>query len=366
MSSTGIKYFFSKRIPLSEQMNSRKNNLDSIRLVAALLVIVDHAFPLEGSDPFFNKYLGYSLGTVAVGTFFFISGILITQSWLHDPSTFRYSAKRILRIYPAYIICILICAFVLGSIFTTLKLQDYLTERSTWVYVIKNLLMFPITYGLPGVFTDNPYPQAVNGSIWTLPLEITGYILILGFGATRLIKRKEILLIVCIAFFVINIRNTITGTNSEGLFFFMPIAQLLPLLFVFLLGAVVTLYKDKIFLNNGLAIAGIIFCIAMTQSKFAIWGLYIGWMYFILVIGFQHWKTAQYLTLPGDLSYGIYIYAFPVQQTVAKLFQTGSPLFNMIISMIIVYPIAFLSWKIVEKPSLKLKPGRNKNQAASW
>jgi peptidoglycan/LPS O-acetylase OafA/YrhL len=341
---------------LSEQMEGRKNNLDAIRLIAALLVIVDHSYVIEGKVPFVDRHLGFSLGTVAVGTFFFISGILITQSWLHDPNSYRYIARRVLRVYPAYLVCILICTFVVGLLFTTIKIQDYLTDKMTWIYLLRNLSLTSLTYDLPGVFADNPYPQTVNGSIWTLPLEIAGYVFILLLGMTQLIKRREVLLVLCLTVFTLYIFHGLQGAPADSLLSKLSIPQVAPIAFGFLSGATVTLYRDKIKLNYVFALCALVFLVATFKSNFSMLGLYVGWMYFILVIGFKHWKVAEFLTIPGDLSYGIYIYAFPVQQILAQLLNLGSPMLNALISTVIVYPIAFISWRFVEKPSLKLKP----------
>jgi peptidoglycan/LPS O-acetylase OafA/YrhL len=57
----------------------------------------------------------------------------------------------------------------------------------------------------------------------------------------------------------------------------------------------------------------------------------------------------------GDCSYGIYIYAFPIQQLAAHVMPAGTPYYNMTVTTAVVVPLAMLSWMYIEKPSLGMK-----------
>ncbi len=162
---------------LSEAINGKRNNFDLIRLSAAVLVLFSHSYPLSArtTEPL-QSFTGYdTFGTLAVEVFFLISGLLITKSWMDTPHAGDFIRKRFLRIFPAFAAVTLLSVFALGPVFTQIPLKEYFSSRLTWSY-LGNPFMLPTRYSLPGVFESNPYPAAVNGSIWSLPLEILMYV----------------------------------------------------------------------------------------------------------------------------------------------------------------------------------------------
>ena len=150
----------------------RVNNFDAVRLLAAAVVIFGHAHPLTNTPS--PALLGNSVQALAVKIFFVISGYLIFTSWTLEPSLPRYLRKRSLRIFPALIAICLVSALLLGPALTTLPLGDYFSSPGTYYY-FKNALLSPV-YDLPGLFQDNTYPVAVNGSLWSLPVEFAMYL----------------------------------------------------------------------------------------------------------------------------------------------------------------------------------------------
>lgn len=158
----------------SNSVTKHSDNLTFLRLFAALMVIYGHSFPLTGfSSP---GYLMNGVQTIAVKAFFVISGYLVTESWLRDQDFSRFAIKRLLRIVPALLFLVIFTAFIVGPILTHLPIGEYLGSGGAFRY-LWNALFFPI-YDLPGVFPDNIYPVAVNGSLWTLPVELSMYILL--------------------------------------------------------------------------------------------------------------------------------------------------------------------------------------------
>src|SRR5258708_15153417 len=162
----------------------RRNNFDALRLVAAASVIFSHAFLLsqgrEDNEPL--KWLtGQTiLGVVGVFVFFVISGFLVTQSYETTRSPGRFAAKRALRIYPGYLVCILLCTFALGSMVTTLPLSAYLADGGTWDFLFWNLVMNVEHNSLPGVtFTGFGIGRIVDGPLWSLPCEMVIYAMVL-------------------------------------------------------------------------------------------------------------------------------------------------------------------------------------------
>jgi peptidoglycan/LPS O-acetylase OafA/YrhL len=145
----------------------RANNFDFLRILAALFVIFSRSFPLSGNafEPlgFVTGYLTF--GALGVVIFFVISGYLITKSWVEHPSWTRFLWNRSLRIYPGLCAVILLSIFVLGPFVTNLTIVQYFAQSEfLWLY-LKNITLISISYYLPGVFIDNPYVGAVNGSL---------------------------------------------------------------------------------------------------------------------------------------------------------------------------------------------------------
>ena len=151
---------------------SRYNNLNIIRFAAALMVIYGHMFPLLGIPSF--TVLNTAISSIGVLIFFVISGYLISESYKRDTNALRYTIRRTFRIMPGLIFAILITALVIGPIFTSLPVREYFSNPNFLQY-FKNMAL-NIHYNLPGVFEMNPYANAVNGSLWSLPVEVVMYI----------------------------------------------------------------------------------------------------------------------------------------------------------------------------------------------
>ena len=163
-------------------MEHRSNNFDALRLLAALTVVVAHAWPLTGVSP--SPMLGgIKVFHLAVFVFFAISGYLITTSWQRAPRVRRFLAARVLRIFPALILVVVLTVLVIGPVATTLPLGEYFTSPQTWGYLVTVTLA--AAYQLPGVFDQNPL-DVVNGSLWTLGPEFACYLLVLTIGLVLL------------------------------------------------------------------------------------------------------------------------------------------------------------------------------------
>lgn len=179
---------------LSNYSQGRDNNFNLIRIIAALAVLVTHSFALAigtaDAEPF-RKSLGMTMGSIAVDVFFITSGFLVTSSLLNRQSTIEFIWARVLRIFPALIVMLLLTVFVLGVIFTTLPTLTYLSLPQTYIYFAKcATLITGVAYNLPGVFDSNPYKNAVNGSLWTMPHEVRMYaILAIVWFVLRIIPK---------------------------------------------------------------------------------------------------------------------------------------------------------------------------------
>ncbi len=326
------------------------NHFNFIRLFAAFLVFYGHAYVLSGREvPHFG--LTHELGLFI---FFAISGYLISMSWDLDPSLKRYFVKRALRIFPALIVVVLLSVFVLGPWMTTLPLNEYFSHSALWRY-IQNIFLH-ISYYLPGVFEYNHVPNAVNGSLWSLPVEFFMYILVAIFAQGK----KYLKYIVLVAFVVFSI-VTVTWareTKEMVVVYGTDLRQIFIDGTFFWAGAVMYHWNIKRFFSFETFVIGMLFLLFIHQwgSFYSVVSLFLI-PFLVLSFGFSH---AHFLKIfnKADYSYGFYIYAFPVQQSIIYHYPQISMLWYLLSGFVITMLFAVLSWHFVEKPMMRLKPKR--------
>src|SRR5215470_3554312 len=174
-------------------MPPRQNNFDALRLLAAISVIFSHSFLIAEGTQNNERLIVLTgnqsiLGLTGVFVFFAISGFLVTQSFEQTANPLHYLAKRALRIFPGLFVATLMSAFILSPLVTTLPLGAYLSRPEPYTYVLGNTLLDQTVHELPGVsFVDNPVGHEINGSLWTLRLEFTMYLMVLVLGLARLL-----------------------------------------------------------------------------------------------------------------------------------------------------------------------------------
>jgi len=344
---------------LSNYSTGRDNNFNLIRFIAAALVLISHSYALVIGTPEaepLRSTLGLTLGDIAVDIFFISSGFLITHSYLTKSDLKSFIWARVLRIYPALILSTLICAFILGGLFTNFTLFDYFQQSQTFKFIIKNtVLILGVEYQLPGVFTNTPYKHAVNGSLWTLPYEIKMYALIsITISLVYFFKPQKnnlylkiSLLLICILSFTFHMYNQLI--EGQHLNF-------IRLLYLFFLGALIYVFKENIKMKW--AIFNSLFAILLLSSLYPILFLpayYIILPYILFFLVYIPKGKVLVFNKFGDYSYGIYIYAFPIQQSIIALIPNISVINMIIISFIFTLILSILSWKYVEKTSLKYK-----------
>jgi peptidoglycan/LPS O-acetylase OafA/YrhL len=185
------------KLKLSNCTQSKDNNFNLIRIIAAVAVLITHSFALvngTGDAEPFRYSLGMTIGSIAVDVFFITSGFLVSASLINRQSTVEFILARFLRIYPALLVMLFLSVFVLGVFFTSLPLSSYLLDSKTYIYLLKcSTLVAGVVYQLPGVFDKNPYQYAINGSLWTMPYEIRMYIiLVFVWFASKIAKKNRL------------------------------------------------------------------------------------------------------------------------------------------------------------------------------
>lgn len=323
----------------------RQNHFNLLRMIAASAVIVSHSFPLsegEGTVEPLQRMLGFTLGAAAVKLFFAISGYFILMSFARRRSNFDFIAARVLRIFPGLAVMAILLTFAMGPAFTTEPLPDYI--RAAWPYVPRTISLAFIRINLPGVFEGNPFPIAVNGSLWTLTVEVLAYAGLFALGVSGLLKR---------AFFPFVIAAYAVAYATVWYRGMTPIASLsLP----FMVGMTCYLYRQQHKLDGRLTAA--LVCVATIPTLLGhpideLWSIALA--YAGLWLGFLHAPTLNRYNRLGDYSYGTYIYAWPIQQMLAASLPGIAPLQMMPIALLAAFACGALSWHLVEKPALQLR-----------
>jgi peptidoglycan/LPS O-acetylase OafA/YrhL len=330
-----------------------------LRMIGALTVVVDHSAPLTEASRLtvFPTSWNLSPGYIALMGFFAMSGYQISDSWRQDPSWCRFSAKRVLRLWPPLLVVVLVTALVIGPLVSTVDLSEYFSARGTWGYIVHNAGLYTLQHRLTGVFDNNPYPWSANGAIWTLPMELTGYLLVLGFGVAGLFRRAPWLTIVLMLTLIGLDRRldaSMGNPGHGGSFLQVPLGSLVSFLVAFSIGMVLHAYRDRIALSPSFAWSLVGLQIAVHTTKAGALTLPFMAGYGALVLAF-HWPAR----LEGYDSwvfgsYGLYVWAFPVQQllimagadTQWSLTLTALPL---------TYLFGWLSWRYIEVPTLSLR-----------
>nr|WP_246458523.1 acyltransferase [Saccharopolyspora gloriosae] len=326
-----------------------------IRMIGALLVIYGHSSPLAGSGELFPPEWPVQPDEGVLMGFFAMSGFQIAESWIRDPHPVRFAAKRVLRLWPPMLTVTLGLALVVGPLVTTLPVGEYFAARDTWGYVVNNAGLLTLKHELPGVFTGNPWPDAVNGSLWTLPMELLAYgglyVLLLA-GAAK--QRWRWLAVVALAALVVWDRylEQDPGAESAGSMLSVPVESLVAFLVAFAFGVVLNLYRIP--LSPTAAVAALAVLVAMPNSISASFLMVFAASYAVVVAG--HFWPAR-LTVPGlfvNGSYGVYVWGFPVQQLLAM-----AGIANQYLMLLCAAPIAYvlgtLSWVFVEEPTMRLR-----------
>ncbi len=327
------------------------NNFGLLRLLLALAVVVSHAFSVTTGivdDEPLARLTGFTLGEHAVNGFFAISGFLVTMSYdrrgLQD-----YVIARTLRIAPGLIVAVLVVALVMGTALTRLSASAYLAEPGLWRFITATLTTFKSAAPLPGVFADNPlrFPM---GTVWTLKYETLCYLGVIGFGLAGLMKARGLALGIAVALTIaVLVREIIAPNGAKG----VETALRLPL--IFLVGGLIYLWREKV----PLSLAGLALGLAATALLIAtplykpMLYLVTGWASIVLALapGLTHRPTEP----RADLSYGVYLYGWPVQQALVALWPLAGAWLLLVPALALTAIVAALSWYLVEKPALGLK-----------
>lgn len=335
----------------------KSNNFDFLRFLFALLVVIAHSYPLSGnnvSTQWVYKLTNGQVELSGIGLygFFTISGYLIFLSLKRSSSFFEYYWKRILRLFPALIVLLLLTIFLAPLVYE--NTTPYFKNLKIYSYFFRNLTLYRLQYGIEGVFENNIYPNAINGSLWTIWYEFSLYVFLSFLFYIR--KNKYFLqVLIVISFLLMYISyNFLLHKFSTRMIFGLNGLHFLNLGTYFVAGSLLAIFNYDKRVNSYL-IWGLLFILiatlyfdVYTYAKHLIFPL------IVLAIGLKPIKFISSFGEKGDPSYGIYIYSFPIQQTLMYFF--GLTTFYLIIwSVLISVLFGYFSWYLVEKKALSYK-----------
>jgi peptidoglycan/LPS O-acetylase OafA/YrhL len=349
-----VKYM--KNPTFSDLENGRENNFDFLRFFLASCVIFVHCYaflygPTSQQGPTDGTI---TIGMASVNAFFMISGFLITASWLNTKSTLDYAIRRFLRIVPALILVMLLCMFVMGPLVTT-EGRAYFTNPKTYEYLIfMTKAHLHLSDQLPGVFQNNAFAGRVNGSLWTIRVEMLCYIMVAVFGKLGLLSKTRLVTAIAIVGAVAMAVIGKRPSDSEA------IVPVITNIVFFIIGMAFYLNRRNITYSP----PAFLVCLGILFVSVFLHNLHVPWMllgaYVLFFIAYSKnlglTKFAKY----GDFSYGMYIFAFPIQQCLAQYFSDKLTIWSMfLVAFVLTFICAVLSWNLIEKPCMKLKNKAN-------
>ncbi len=329
---------------------AHQNNFAVLRIIAAMLVLISHSWPLTGHlvDPLMaitNNHL--KGGTLGVMMFFAMSGFLVTESYLRRDSIVSFFEARALRLFPALAAALAMAIFI-GASVTTLSTADYFSQPQTWQYFSKSLLL-DLRYELPGVFANTPYPRAVNGSLWTLPTEWFMYCVVGLLGALAILRSQAaasaLLVLAIVALYV-------APESVRRLPFDIP-PDMTVCMQAFMVGMLFQINRVRM---RWTAIWVAVLCvIAVLKADQPVLGPFMimiavsyATLWFALAAPIKLYRADAW----GDPSYGLYVYAFPIQQSLVFSMPGINPGKLAVLSGLITLTAAYVSWWVIEKPAL--------------
>ncbi len=325
----------------------RNNSFDLVRHVAALMVLVSHHYVLFGyREPEFPGFKAY--GTVAVIVFFVISGYLITKSMQRSLSICDFYKKRILRLYPALIVCSLVICFVIPFVYShTGGVNISLTSMVRYFISIMAMIPYGDQSSITGGFI---YNYSLNGSLWTLPIEVVYYLLISLCFAFK--DRRQV---ITVLFFLSIILSLFIFLRKENVIFYsISLKHAAPMISSFMVGAVFsqsTSFQKPKSLAFLILVSSVLILASIGRQDFYLTAYF---SISLLILSLSLLVKDKIINGRFDYSYGIYIYAFPVQQLVINELKLGFE-FSLILSIVITILLAMFSWHFVEKRFLAKK-----------
>ncbi len=329
-----------------------RNNLNLLRLLAASAVVVSHAIFLHSghkAHEILSDVTFYNLGDHAVNVFFVLSGLTVAASLARSPSKVEFIVARALRIFPALAACGLLL-ILMGAIVTVCTPAQFLSDTRVWRFALKTLLLGSGSAGLPGVFDENPVPSTINASIWTLKYEVACYLVLAAAGWLGLLTRYRFAWVFALSWMIVGAFLIVRfGHDAKA------VDQAARFWLCFSLGVGCFVYRDLIPLSIiGVVALGLGFWMSIGSGlerliSLVATGYIVVWFATIPTGGLRRF------TNKFDLSYGIYIFGWPITQSLLLLRPDMEVVWLVVFSLVLSAAVALPSWICIERPALRAR-----------
>lgn len=337
---------------IGDLVKDRNNNFNLVRFIAASAVIYSHSFTiLEGDRGYWlsTGILSQEIGSLAVNMFFIVSGFLIAKSWCEQPDLLRFATARLLRIFPALAALSFATVFIIGPIASTCLPDNYFADLNTWLYLPLTTTLIDDKAMLPGTFETGMQAGVVNAPLWTLKYEVLSYLLVAALGMVRLrMHRGALAVLIGIGAGFLAIQ-TLTDWRGE----YALIDSLMRFWFCFFVGAGFYLLRNRVQLRFLTVLSLAALAMLVEDSPYAELAATLALGYGLLWVALVPQGAIRAFNRIGDYSYGLYIFAWPIQQLVAQTLPELTPHLHFLASYPVALLVAAFSWHLLEKPCLK-------------
>lgn len=331
---------------------NRPSGFDYMRIALAVLVVASHTINVCYGPEFTQAvWSGPARAPLALilPMFFALSGFLVAGSFERCRTIVSFFGLRVLRLLPALAVDTLIAALLVGPLFTNLPLHQYFTDPAFRAYFFN--ILGDVHYTLPGVFTNNPWPAAINQQLWTLPYELACYIALTGASYAGVAQRPRLLLAASIGANVLLVAQLAFHHRSTALTVHGPM-----LVICFFYGVCAFQFRNRIRWNSWLFVLSTVVALICLSVRGADYLAALPATYLTVFLGLTQPRRHRFVA-SGDYSYGIFLYGFPLQQTVSTMLGTAALVWyvHFPISLAATLLFAMMSWHGVEKRALKLR-----------
>lgn len=335
-----------------------KNNFNFLRIVFASMVILSHSFELlDGNrvrELLTRVFHTISFGELGVDGFFILSGYLIAQSWQRNPKLWDFLVKRFLRIYPGYVVALLISMFVVGALGA--RDWSHYLQQIRFAFVRDALLLRHVV--TPPTFVQLPY-QAVNNSLWTIKYEVRCYLLLAVLGFCGLFKNRVFTFLLFVGFV------SVYSYECRHIGLLLIQGSFLRLASFFLCGVCFHLFSDCIrYTRTGTLLAAVTLIGCMFHPLLSQIALLTVGAYVLFSAAFAQCPPLQQFGRRADVSYGAYLYAWPITTLLLWQTPTISPWLLFALTWVLSIACGIISWYAIEQPFLRMKPRSRVEQAA--
>lgn len=330
---------------IGERFATSPNALNFLRLAFAVEVIAWHSYTLRG-DEWLPRWAESVMGQIGVDCFFAISGFLITRSWFRSRDPVAYLKARARRIFPGLWVCLILTAFVIAPLASRISGNGFPTLRGQLAYVLGNSTSWILLWNIDGTPAGTlVHDPGWNGSLWTLGFEAACYLIVALLGSALLLRGRVMLGLIA-GFWML------LAAHAAGWIDWDVAAACARFGVMFALGAALWLYRDKVPFGRGLAavsVACLLLCPLLPDYRL----LAAPALTYLCIAGSLWLARWPRLVLTNDLSYGTYIYAFPLQQAMLMVgLNLSWPLFFGL-SVLATIPAAAASWFLLERRFIK-------------